>query len=409
MLLPTCNSHIFNALIYEISYFIIYACSPYAKGKILTLKVQRLGRKQYDSLLQLSNLCAGAEVQARIISVMEPSTLSTVAVVELLGQEQEQGQGPANQEQKTSTDALAPIPAPGVVLKIYDRQFAPELRDFKEKTGTATHESEAQYRALLRRPDALTQFLADYGENGQWAYGTDEWTAPRREVYFHAGSTKMHECELQVYDRLVELQGVHVPVLLADVRLAPQGPGPVELEEKEEESVVEHTEIRAILLEYIPGFPLLDLATEAPDSDWAATGDQAIEAVRKLLDHDFINFDYMPRNTLAVRRQAHRDGGDNNDNENSSPSLSSYQVFYVDFAQCRFRHPSESYEVWRETKRQRDEEGAVGYLLASRIAYAKGKKGKKYKGPLPLPWTYTPSGRFEGEYIELCDNADPVD
>lgn len=293
-----------------------------------------------------------------------------------------------------------------MVLKVYDRQFAPELRDFKEQTGTATLEREDQYRAFLRRPGAMSQFLADYGENGQWAYETDEeWTAPRREAFFHAESAKMHECELKVYDRLVELQGVHVPTLLADVRLTPQGPEPVKLEEQEGKESAEHTELRAILLEYIPGFPLHDLVTEAPESDWAAIGDQAIEAVRKIIDHDFINFDYMPRNTLVIRQDRDDDSG----GENESSSSSSYRVFYVDFAQCRFRDPSESDEVWRENKRQRDEEGAVGYLLAGRIAYAKGKKGKKYKGPLPLPWTYTPSGRFEGEYIELYDNADSVE
>lgn len=294
-----------------------------------------------------------------------------------------------------------------MVLKVYDRQFAPELRDFKEQTGTATHASEDQYRAFLRRPGAMSQFLADYGENGQWAYGTDdEWTTPRREAFFHAESAKMHECELKVYDRLIELQGVHVPTLMADVRLAPQGPGPVKHEEHEGEESAEYTELRAILLEYIPGFPLHDLVAETPESDWAAIGDQAIEAVRKIIDHDFINFDYKPRNTLVVRRGP----VGFSDGENClPPSSSSYQVFYVDFAQCRFREPSESDEVWRENKRQRDEEGAVGYLLAGRIAYAKGKKGKKYKGPLPLPWTYTPSGRFEGEYIELYDNADPVE
>ncbi|KAK8109304.1 serine threonine kinase fnkB [Apiospora sp. TS-2023a] len=340
---------------------------------------------------------------------MEPSTLSIVVVVELLDQ---------NQGQKQKQDAhAAAASAPQVVLKVYDRQFAPELREFKGTAGTTSHETEAQYRAFLQRPGAMSQFLADHGEHGQWAYETDEeWTTPRREAYFHAESAKMHACELQVYDRLVELQGVHVPTLLADVRLASQGPAPAELEEQEMEELVEHTELRAVLLEYIPGFPLHDLVTEAPESDWAVIGDQAIEAVRKIIDYDFINFDYMPRNTLVVRRQNR--GGDNSDNieHSSSPSSSSasssssYQVFYLDFAQCRFRDPSsESDEVWRETKRQRDEEGAVGYLLAGRIAYAKGKKGKKYKGPLPLPWTYTPSGRFEGEYIELCENAEPVE
>jgi hypothetical protein len=47
----------------------------------------------------------------------------------------------------------------------------------------------------------------------------------------------------------------------------------------------------------------------------------------------------------------------------------------------------------------------VGYIMKNHISRAKGKKGKKYKGILPLPWEYKPSLRFEGEYIELYENV----
>jgi hypothetical protein len=62
-------------------------------------------------------------------------------------------------------------------------------------------------------------------------------------------------------------------------------------------------------------------------------------------------------------------------------------------------------EIWRERKRQKDEEGAVGYIMMNHISRAKGKKGKQYKGTIPLPWEYKPSARFGGEGIELYENV----
>ncbi|KAK8021730.1 hypothetical protein PG990_006868 [Apiospora arundinis] len=381
--------------------------SPYVKGNLLTLKLQQLGSKQDALPPQLSAARVGGEVRARIVDVIEPPTLSVVVVVELLEPGQERGG-----LLPTSTPAAGP-PATRVVLKVYDRQFSLGLREFKDKEGPATCKSEDQYRAFLRHPGAFSQFLADYAENGRFAYEEEEWDVPRREAYFHLATTEMHACELKVYNRLTDLQGLHVPTLFADVRLAPQESGLVapqeDLGKGGESLLVENTELRAIMLEYTPGFLLSKLATEAPESDWAAICDQAMDAVRKIIDHDFINSDLLPRNTLVVRRDRHGDsgGGGVSDGEEdsscNSPSCE-YQVVYIDFAQCRFRDESETDEIWRETKNQRNEEAAIGWLLESHIAYAKGKKGKKYKGPLPLPWTYTPSNRYEGEYIELCPN-----
>ncbi|KAH6647931.1 hypothetical protein BKA67DRAFT_578921 [Truncatella angustata] len=340
--------------------------SPYVKGNILTLKIHHLGK---HAPLQLKH--SSSEVRAQIVDVIEPSTMSVVVIVEL---------EPPTERGEQSACSVSPLtaPAPKMVLKVYERQFSSELRQFKE-TGPATTDSEEQYATFLRG-GSMPQFLVDHAENGRFAY--EEWDVPKLEAYFHVESTRMHEIEVQVYDRLLDLQGIHVPKFYADVRLAPQH---AIVGEQLDEGLTEYTEIRAIMIEYIHGFPLLDLVTETPESDWPVICNQAIEAVNKIIDYNFINFDLATRNIL-VRR---------------SESEHSYQVFYIDFAQCRFRDASDSDEVWRERKRQKDEEGAVGYLLAGRISFAKGKKGKKYKGNLPLPWTYTPSARFEGEYIEL--------
>ncbi|KAK8127064.1 uncharacterized protein PG998_002823 [Apiospora kogelbergensis] len=371
--------------------------SPYFEGNILTLRIQRPGSKQNALPPQLASSGIGDKLQAKIVSVMEPSTMSVVVEVELLPD--------PSQGEQTAPSRM--------VLKAYDRQLAPELRDFKGKSGLATRETEEEYKAFLRRPGAMSQFLAAYDDHGAWAYAAEDWDTPRREAYFHAASARSHGVELQVYDRLVALQGVHVPTLFADVRLGPQQQQQEEEEEGKGGLLAEYTEIRAILIEYIPGFSLNDLVTETPKSDWAGICDQAIGAVQKIIDHDFVNYDFAPRNALVVRRGGSGHGGDVGEEEadgSAAPSPYSYQVFYIDFGQCAFRDASVTDEEWRETKRQRDEEGAIGCLLAHRVEFPngkpKGKKAKKCRAPLPLAWTYTPSDRFQGEYIELYDTVE---
>jgi serine/threonine protein kinase len=333
--------------------------SPYIKGATLTLKIYRLGTKK--SIPWLNGLVG--ELRAKIIDVIEPSTMSIVLQVEL--------------EQQDPSD-----PAPRMVLKVYDRQYSPQLREFKD-TGPATSASKEEFSRFVCG-GSMPQFLEEYEQSGPWSsWAHGEWDAAKREAYFYARSTQSHEVELEIYDRLIEMQGIHVPTILADVRLAPQHG-----KTGTDESLTLYTEVRAILMEYIPGFPLSDIVTEVPESDWAPICDQAIDVIMRITDNNFINFDVKPRNIIVRRSEA-----------------DSYQVFYLDFGECGFRDTSDSDEMWRERKRQKDEEGAVGYIMMNYISRAKGKKGKKYKGTLPLPWEYKPSLRFDGEYIELYENA----
>ncbi|TIA64506.1 hypothetical protein D6C77_01400 [Aureobasidium pullulans] len=252
-----------------------------------------------------------------------------------------------------------------------------------EATAEALTCNPANTVGMLDDLFCMPEFLLDYEENGPWAY--DEWDMPKREAYFYARSSLNHEIELDVYDKLVDMQGIHIPTLFADVRLSPQ-----HVVMQQDEGLTEYTEIRAILMEYISGFPLHDIVKETPESDWASICNQAVDIMRKIAEYNFINFDIKTRNILVRRGERE----------------SSYQMFYLDFGECRFRDHSDSDEVWRERKRQKDEEGAVGYMMMNAISFAKGKKGKKYKGTLPLPWQYEPSGRFDGEYIELYGNVE---
>jgi serine/threonine protein kinase len=283
---------------------LIALSSPYIKGNTLALKIDHPGSKNVPPRIE----DRAGEMRVTIIEVAEPSTMSVVLYVRL------------DREEQTAC-------SPRMVLKVYDRQFSPQLREFKD-TGPATSQTEDQFTEFVRQ-GSMPQFLADYEENGPWAY--DEWDVPKREAYFYARSTLSHEIELEVYDRLVDMQGVHVPTLLADVRLVAQ-----QSTTGLDESLAKYTETRALLVEYILGFTLETLVTEAPESDWAPICDQAIEVIRKVAENDFINFDIKPRN-IIVRR--------------SDEGL--YQVFYLDFGECRFRDPSDSDEMPEERRGSR--------------------------------------------------------
>jgi hypothetical protein len=165
---------------------------------ILALKIHRRGIK--GSIPQLDGHVQ--ELQAKIIEVIEPSTMSIVLQVE-----------PEQQDPS--------VPTLKMILKVYDRQFSPQLREFKE-TGPATYASEAQFCAFVRR-GSVPRFLAEYEGNGPWgSWAHGEWDVVKREACYYAKSTQSHGVELEIYDRLVEMQGIHVPTIFADLRLAPQ-------------------------------------------------------------------------------------------------------------------------------------------------------------------------------------------
>ncbi|CAH0051481.1 unnamed protein product [Clonostachys solani] len=332
--------------------------SPYTKGSTLTLSVTDIGKK---SPLQLEN---GSEIRVKIVDVMEPATMSVIAIVEL--------ESPQTKQKCVNSGVPSKM-----ILKLYDRRFALDLREEIKVTGPATRATEDEFVASLRQ-GSMPRFLAKYEEND--TLGSGDWDTPMKEAYFSIMSTKMHQTETKVYDCLTDLQGIHVPTFYANLDLATEPTAGEQLEE----SITEHTRVRAILIEHISGFLLSDLVTETSESEWPVICTQAIEAVNKIIDFHFINPDLQPRNAIVHRREER-----------------SYQIFYIDFGMCYFRDPSDTDERWRERKRQRGEEAAVGGSLALTISKAKGKKGKPYKGPLPLPWAYIPSGRFEGQYLEL--------
>jgi hypothetical protein len=91
---------------------------PYTKRAILSHQIHRLGTKGLIPQLDGN----AHELQARIVDVIEPSTMPIVLKVGL--------------KQRGRT-----IPAPSMILKVYDRLYTPQLREFKD-TGPTTSASE---------------------------------------------------------------------------------------------------------------------------------------------------------------------------------------------------------------------------------------------------------------------------
>jgi hypothetical protein len=137
--------------------------------------------------------------------------------------------------------------------------------------------------------------MAEYENNGPWgSWFEGQWDVPKREAYCSARSTQGYGVELEIYNHLVNLQGVHVPMIFADVQLVPQ-----HATAGRDENLTQCTEVRAILMEHISVFPLDDIITKVPKSDWASVCDQAIEVTKEFAEHDFINIDIKTRNIIV--------------------------------------------------------------------------------------------------------------
>lgn len=105
------------------------------------------------------------------------------------------------------------------------------------------------------------------------------------------------------------------------------------------------------MIEFIEGYSLSDLAKYEPQSAWQSICDEAIRIVNLIGDHQILNEDVKPHNTL-IQKQA---------------TLSKHEVFNIDFAQCRFRGDYESEADWKHEKWRQDEEGAIGYVMAHKL------------------------------------------
>ncbi|KAI9690112.1 MAG: hypothetical protein M1822_009073 [Bathelium mastoideum] len=174
------------------------------------------------------------------------------------------------------------------------------------------------------------------------------------------------------------MEGLTIPRLSAVVRLgsssacAPSTHTPLNV----------YLDCPGILLEYIEGFPLTDIALHAPREDWQQICEDAIQIINRIGDRHIRNEDVKTR-SFIVRKD---------------PQSEKFRVCMVDFGSCVLRKPDESDDEWREWKAMQDEEGAIGLVMQRQLdggfKYTRSPESKQLmdefqgedSGPLVVKW-----------------------
>ena len=228
-----------------------------------------------------------------------------------------------------------------MILKLYDRRFATELRDDKG-IPPWTLEIEKEYQKFILDGGA-SEFLARLRSHEDLVEEEGEsWNAAQTEAYLYNYMQNLYDAETEVYQRLKDIQGVDVPKLLARLTLHDSL-----CSSDLSEGIDKYVDYHGILLELIHGFPLNELATHAPSQTWQSICEDAIRIVNVIGQRGIRNEDVKTRNFI-VRHD---------------PVKEKFKVFMIDFALCVLRGQQQDEQSWRRWKALQDEEGAVGFVM----------------------------------------------
>lgn len=307
---------------------------PYPVGQILCLK----------AALNISTLGDRSELRVRVKRQNRPWTLPCGMVVENLEDvsDSDDGRG-LRQDQglENGHDAF---------LKLFDRRYAQQLRD-DNGIGEWSNVIEQEFLGGVRS-GKMDDFLRKLRADKQFQQDTeDDWDAAENEAFLWDELSKCFKAEVATYSVLTKYQGELISRLLAEITLDTSPPDPAFSTQQQEPS-----RVKGILLEYLPGFSLSSIAQHAPQASWQSIVDQAINIVHILGDNNILNTDVRPDNFVVVPKGRKEEVMDE---ENDAE----YQVFMIDFGQCRLRRENESDAEWGRAKWIQDEEGAVGVVM----------------------------------------------
>lgn len=287
---------------------------PYEEGKTLILNVNQASPQDEST------------IEVKIVRLIQPSTLSCVMEVESL---------------KYPNHSI---------LKLYDWCYTAQLRqDNKIDSWTQFHEN--SYRAFVENGDAA-KFIATLNEDDENDINDESWNTAQNEAYFFDLSRDLHKCEIKTYNNLKNLQGKNVPRFFANVHLNGFSTNHILFE------------VQGIMIEFIEGYNLSDLAQNEPQSAWQNICDEAVRAVNLIGEHGVLNEDVRTHNILVRKR--------------AISSAQAPEIFIIDLAQCRFREDYVSEAAWNHEKRRQDEEGAIGFVMAQKL-----KGAVEYKPSYP--------------------------
>lgn len=368
----------------------MYRC-PYTVGNVIRLRLVTSNNNNNNNNEKNKKNGNGKNIitaaNAKIIKVFEPFTLSCAMVVQL----------------------DAPHPRDYLVLKLFDRRFATEARqDVEIKPWSLDIESQyhqfvlgggaSEFIKELKNNEAASEpsdaneyededseqededeaeddddeeedendddYVVSEGEEENEEKEEEEEEEklddPHNEAHIHKYMHDLYETEVEVYNRLKDIQGKDVPQLHAHVMvstLPSSSQSATTSSSSPSPSLDEYVDIPGILLQYIDGFPLSDIATRAPKQSWQTIGEEAMRIVNLIGDRGIMNRDVKLRNfIIQTEQKLGEEGGE-----------PSFKIFMIDFSVVEFHEDYALERDWWDMKAHEDEEGAVGYLMHKRL------------------------------------------
>jgi serine/threonine protein kinase len=178
-----------------------------------------------------------------------------------------------------------------------------------------------------------------------WADDEREtWTTGKHEAYLQFLCRRTHNTEATAYDLLEDLQGKQIPAVLAHSYLRDPS-------DQSSGELSQFLNRPGLLLEYVEGFPLTDLAEQRPKEDWQYVCDEAIRIVHLINERGVCNKDIKTLSFIV------RDDHD----------VGKLRVYMIDFGLCAFRSEAEDEIELRGLQADEDQEGAVGRVMESRL------------------------------------------
>ncbi|KAE8165934.1 hypothetical protein BDV40DRAFT_285875 [Aspergillus tamarii] len=198
-----------------------------------------------------------------------------------------------------------------MVLELFDRRFAHQLRkDHKLKPWTS--DMERQYHDFVH-DGCASEFITRLNNDSKMAEGEgDTRNDPQNEAYLHDHIQDLCETEVEVYQTLKNIQGKDIPQLFACLTV-PSSSSSQEL------SVKKYTDVPGVLLQYIDGFLLTDMAAHAPQEVWQSDRDDTIQIVNLIGDRGILNEDVKTRSFIVQENLWRK-----------------FKGFMIDFALCNF-------------------------------------------------------------------------
>jgi hypothetical protein len=247
-----------------------------------------------------------------------------------------------------------PYPKERVIFKLYDQRFATQLRKDKQ-IQPWTFGIEQKYQQSIVDGRALGSITKLRSDDDMTKDEGEPWDAAQNEAYLFDYMQQLYETESEVYQILGDLQGRDIPRFLGSVALlghdSPSG--------LQSTAVNKYVDCPGILLQYIEGFLLSDLASFAPKATWQKICEDAIRIANLLANRGILDEDVKPRNFIVHKESA----------KGSAKELADgFKVFMIDFALGKFRRQYQDERDWWESEATQDEEGAVGYVMQGRIS-----------------------------------------